>query len=566
MTVLSVLGLAFLATARTEDTIASNYRNHTAAFYAAEAGLESGVASLKSLLGANPTPADADLAGLAPPALTDPSYTFDAFQVRRVRTVAPYNYQTTLSTGAYAGLNALTTDYVITATVRGPRGSQARLTQKVQHLQIPLFQFAAFYGKGVDLEITPNPPAVFTGRIHANSNLYMRENTDTKFDSYITSAGNIYRYVKPDPSGRRQNVQIKDASGVYQELNFDHDYDYDFNNAWSADDWKNAALSTFGGKVQDSAMGVQEIIPPIPDAAYDPANPDVSAHQLIEKGNAGDTPEMQNAKMYYKADIRIENGVVRDKDGNNINLNAAGCDKKAITNKTFYDPREMKNVNVTEIDIGELNDCGVMPANGILYAYDNGSNQGIRLKNGAELPGPTAKNPNGGLTVVSENPVYIMGDYNTDNKVPAAVMGDAIYVLSNNWEKNNYDKKGKDAVKQRPAADTTINAAVMLGPHAEAVLGDKSSGNGYFENIFRLLEDWRGSSPWPNADSTLTYKGSIVSLWHSQQAPAGFTRPDGVTYRRAPNRLWSYDTLFNTQIPPGTPMGIIITRGQWSEG
>ncbi len=42
MTILSILGLAFLATARTEDTIASNYRNHTAAFYAAEAGLESG--------------------------------------------------------------------------------------------------------------------------------------------------------------------------------------------------------------------------------------------------------------------------------------------------------------------------------------------------------------------------------------------------------------------------------------------------------------------------------------------------------------------------------------------
>ena len=39
MTVLSILGLAFLATARTEDAIAVNYRNHTAAFYAAEAGL-----------------------------------------------------------------------------------------------------------------------------------------------------------------------------------------------------------------------------------------------------------------------------------------------------------------------------------------------------------------------------------------------------------------------------------------------------------------------------------------------------------------------------------------------
>ncbi|MCZ6551756.1 MAG: PilX N-terminal domain-containing pilus assembly protein [candidate division NC10 bacterium] len=67
MTILSVLGLAFLATARTENTVASNYRNHTAAFYAAEAGLESGVASLKSLLGTTPIPTDAQLTALAQP-------------------------------------------------------------------------------------------------------------------------------------------------------------------------------------------------------------------------------------------------------------------------------------------------------------------------------------------------------------------------------------------------------------------------------------------------------------------------------------------------------------------
>src|SRR3990172_7353321 len=56
MVVMSILGLAFLTTAKTEDTIAANYRNHTAAFYAAEAGVESGVAQLKSLLGASPVP------------------------------------------------------------------------------------------------------------------------------------------------------------------------------------------------------------------------------------------------------------------------------------------------------------------------------------------------------------------------------------------------------------------------------------------------------------------------------------------------------------------------------
>jgi hypothetical protein len=553
MAVLAVLGLAFLMTARTEDTIAVNYRNHSAAFYAAEAGLESGVASLKSILGGG-LPTAAQLTAISPAALSDPSYTFDTFQVRQVR---PTPYNTTINSGPYVGLKAQMTPFEVTASVTGPRGSRARLTQTVNYMQIPLFQFAIFYGKGIDLDISPNPPSTINGWVHSNSNLYLSPGKELKFDGRVTTAGDLYRYSKYDgPGDRRENPQIKDASGNYQDLNFDHDYDYDFSSPWSADDWKNAALSAFGGALQDSAMGVQEIIPPVPGAFYDPNNPDVSSLQLIEAGKAGDTAEMQNAKMYYKADIRIENGVVRDKDGNNINLNKAGCDNKAVTNKTFYDPREMKNVNVTEIDIGALNACGAMPANGILYAYDTGNNKGIRLKNAAELPST-------GLTVASENPIYIMGDYNTVNKVAAAVMGDAIYALSNNWEKNGYDSKGTDDVSARPAADTTINAALMLGFAAETTPGDSNGGH---QNLIRLLEDWRDGGSWPDSEHTLTLNGSMVSLWHSQQATAGFSRPDGKRYRTPPNRPWSYDPLFDTQLPPGTPMGIIVTRGQWSQG
>ena len=555
LTVLSVLGLAFLTTARTEDTIAANYRNHTAAFYAAEAGIESGLQRLKTTLGANPNVTDADLAKIAAVPLTDPNYVFDAFQVRRIR---PTPYPTTIDSGPYAGLNAFNTAYEVTATVNGPRGSRVRLTQRVNYAQIPLFQFMAFYGRGVDLEIAPSPPAVLTGRIHANGSLYLKENLDTKFDGYVTSAGNVYRYLKPFPAVRGQNVEIKDASGVYQELNFDHEYDYDFQNKWSESDWMKAALSKFGGRLQDSAMGVQEIVPPIPSAFYDPSKPDASSHQMIEKGVAGDTQEMKDAKMYYKADIRIENGAVKDKSGNTINMNAKGCDKNTITTKTFYDPRETKNVQVTEIDIGMMNACGVMPANGVLWAHHDGSDKGIRLKGGSQLPST-------GLTVASENPVYVMGDYNTVNKVPASLMGDAIYVLSNNWDKNNYDKKTKDDVTKRTAADTTVNAAFMMGPHAESKVGEPN-GNGFNENIIRFLEDWRAGAPKPTSNTSLTYNGSLVSLWHSQQAKAAFNRPDGKDYRTPPNRWWSYDTLFDTQLPPGTPMGIIITRGQWSEG
>ncbi|MFQ5962418.1 MAG: PilX N-terminal domain-containing pilus assembly protein, partial [Candidatus Methylomirabilales bacterium] len=481
MAALSVLALAFLSTAMTEDTIAVNYRNHTAAFYAAEAGLESGVSSLKSLLGATPTPTDAQLTALAPAALTDPSYTFDTFQVRRVRTTPPYNYQTTLTTGAYAGLNGLTTDYVITASVQGPRGSRAQLSQTIRHLGIPLFQFGAFYGKGVDFEVYAGPTFTFDGRVHANSDIYLADSGSNGmfYDSYMTAVGNFYRHRKDTACcDRRGNPDIKDGGGTYQSLDFDRavkNISAD-GSTWEAGDvdyWRTEALSRFGGKVQDSAMGVQEIIPPIPDVLYDPANPDVSSHLMIEQGSAGDTAELQEAKMYYKADLRIENGAATDNSGNPVNLTALGCDPQTVSTKTFYDKREQANTTVTQVDVGKLKACGQAPANGIMYVSKSGANGGVRLVNGTELPSQ-------GLTVVSENPVYIQGDYNTVNKVPAAVLGDAITVLSNNWEPNNYDSKGDLATSSRQAAETTVNAALAMGPHAEAAPG---AGNGEFNNV-----------------------------------------------------------------------------------
>jgi hypothetical protein len=565
MAILSILGLAFLMTARTEHAIASNYRNHTAAFYAAEAGTESGVASLKALLRGNPTPTDAQLAALAPPALTDPNYTFDAFQVQRVRTVQPYSYQTTLTSGPYAGLMALTTDYRITATVTGPRGSRARLSQTVQHLGIPLFQFGIFYGRGVDLELHPGPPMTFNGRIHANSNIYLRPWSDLKIDSYVTTTGNVYRYLKSfGSSDHGTNPQIKDASGNYQTLNFDHEYNYDFASTWSEGDWKSAALKAFGDRVQDGAMGVQEILPPIPDVLYDPKNADKSSHLMIEKGKAGDSQALKDAKLYYKADLIIEGSKAYDQAGNEVKLD--GCKdakgKKAVREEEFYDGREKTDMEVTQVDVGALTACGVMPKNGILYVSAGKGkpekDEGVRLINGAELPKQ-------GLTVVSENPVYVQGDYNTKNKVPAAVLADAITVLSNNWEKNGYDKKGKDLTSKRPAADTTVNAAFATGPSHESGVNNANDRNGGVNNLIRFLEHWNGDAV---AGATLTYNGSLIALWHSQQASQKWRccGDGGDNYYTPPKRNWAYDTLFNTNQPPGTPMGIVITRGQWSEG
>ncbi|MEE9267858.1 MAG: hypothetical protein V3U70_00450, partial [Thermoplasmata archaeon] len=129
-----------------------------------------------------------------------------------------------------------------------------------------------------------------------------------------------------------------------------------------------------------------------------------------------------------------------------------------------------------------------------------------------------------------------------------------ITVLSNNWEKNGYDKKGTDQVAERLAAETTVNAAFALGPAKESVPGKK---NGQLENLIRFVEDWKMGGV------KFTYSGSLVALWHSQQATGDF---GCCNYYTPPQRDWAYDTLLNTNAPPGTPMGIVIMRGQWSQG
>ncbi len=371
----------------------------------------------------------------------------------------------------------------------------------------------------------------FNGRVHAKYNICVRNDT-TKFDSFLTMVGNVYRYLKRDPSTRGSNPQIKDAGRNHQTLNFDHEYDYDFTNAWSADDWKNAALSAFGGRVQDGAMALQEIISPIPEVLYDPNNPDVSSHLMIEKGVPSDTAEFQAARLYYEADLIIEDTQGKDKSGNDVSL--APCGATSIEN--FYDPREKKNMVVTEVDIGAFEACGKMAANEIQYVSRNAANGAVRLVNGSQLPSQ-------GLTVVSENPVYVQGDYNTVNKVPAAVLGDAITVLSNNWEPNDSNKKGKDVTSERPATETTVNTAFALAPSAESTVGQ---GNGQLENRIRFLENWNGVD--------FNYNGSLDALWYSQQAaePLRCSGDSGDNYYRPPIRNWAYDTLFDTNPPPGT--------------
>jgi hypothetical protein len=125
-------------------------------------------------------------------------------------------------------------------------------------------------------------------------------------------------------------------------------------------------------------------------------------------------------------------------------------------------------------------------------------------------------------------------------------MGDAITVLSANWNDtaSAYLKGG--SLSSRTPASTTINAASLGG----IVVSTNSGGNNYYsgglENFLRLEENW-------SASYTLTYNGSIVVMFPSQYA-TNFWQVPGYYYN-PPTRHWGFDLNFTdlSKLPPLTP-------------
>jgi len=530
MLLLTVLGMGALVSSSTDLLTTRTQKQGKAAFYAAEGGIVYGTKSLDNLLTTTLAPAAAQLAAITAPSF--PGFTFDAFSVV---TSSPSTL-ITITIGPYAGLYAFSTPYTITSQASGtvPDNGTVRLTQSVEDRLIPLFQFGVFYNG--DLEIFPGPSMTFNGRIHSNKDIYIGPGSGNtlKVDSRTSSAGNIYRCRKDNPSSC-SSAQIKKTDGTYASLTYDH------NNS----NWATKAYQDWSGLVQDSAHGVQKLNLPIGTS---------SPIDLIKRGdtvNPADSSEsatLKSSRMYWQADLRILGNADGTYNAYYKDGTAATVDPPtAVLTKTFYDYRQGKIITVREIDIVALGGCACKPANGILYVSEtqNETNsKAVRLKSGATLP-------TGGLTVASDNPLYVKGDYNTAAKKGGAIMSDAITFLSNNWSDTNA-ANSSSPFSSRVASDTTVNAAVVTGNTNTSV----GNYNGGLENLPRFLEYWTGR--------TFTYRGSLIDLWQSQQATARWIY--GSPIYTAPNRVWSYDTDFNNpaNLPPGTPKVRSLARAQWA--
>jgi hypothetical protein len=162
-----------------------------------------------------------------------------------------------------------------------------------------------------------------------------------------------------------------------------------------------------------------------------------------------------------------------------------------------------------------------------------------------------------GLTVASENPVYVKGDYNArngfgTNRVSCAVIADAVTLLSNNWNDRISFTYPHNA-GSRPATNTWYRFAVLAGkgvpfPRPSAGTPPVNFGtDGGVHNFLRYLESWSGD--------TVYYRGSLASLYYSRQG-LGVFKDGNNTYDFPSDRDFRFDIDFLNMnlLPPRTPM------------
>ncbi|HTC94113.1 MAG TPA: PilX N-terminal domain-containing pilus assembly protein [Terriglobales bacterium] len=244
----------------------------------------------------------------------------------------------------------------------------------------------------------------------------------------------------------------------------------------------------------------------------------------------------------------------------------------------------------------------------------SGARHGVRLIDGGpgNLPLRPNSDPNntGGFTVATDNPAYVLGNYNAsaagyDSTVnyphaSAAVLADTVTLLSNNWnDLNSFASPGSvtgnfnattnitaTRVFGRVAIDTYYRLAIASGKNVDFAdpnyaAGAQPIGNnggatnpadtdltgtvaaapsdygtdGGVHNFLRYLETWggigTGNQTIPGASSF--YNGSMVSLYYSEYT-TGVFKCCGTVYQ-PPNRNYHFDLDFQniSEVPPGTP-------------
>lgn len=260
------------------------------------------------------------------------------------------------------------------------------------------------------------------GRLHTNKDMYLGAGASLTVNSeHVQSYGKMYRERKDDGSTMAGAVNVKKAGTsppVYMPWQNGLDSDTTASpGPPPRDSWATQATNNWNGSVKDKQLGASYMeAPPV-----ESIQPDGYFQKAAEQGGI----VIHNGRVYQ--------GTVAPANDITGSLPAG-----TVVNGTLYDAREGTNVPVTTVDMGKLMGSAYRPKNGLVYATQTGatpgSPKGVQLINGGTIPpSPNPATIREGVTVVTDLPVYVKGDYNartspaglpdpTHVKQPAAII------------------------------------------------------------------------------------------------------------------------------------------------
>lgn len=492
------------------------------------------------------------------------------------------------------------------ATVNDLSGNSnitAYAKQKLQVRDTPIFSHAIFYN--LDLDIHPGPAMDIYGPVHTNKSLRLAPNRTLTFSDRVTVSEHVLHEYEHNSTSRRGHIKFPDAAGDLVSMKEGSTfYDSKMGTSSISDDFRSYASNRWHGNLQTSAHGIGIYNPvhfsdyeeddPATSGVHDPVN---SGRAIIEPpltlGHAEYDADLETQKMSNKAGLYIrwntdtDQITARKKDGTVLNISPLEnhlwkiSDDTTLGSETIIrDRRRGKDIKTLDLNIGKLKELivaapdtssssnyinGYDPIsdwNGVVYVESyttSGSPQldytGVRLHGGQTggVPGqgiPTLGADNPGLTVATNNVMYVQGHFNADGnmssdsshvpdigEVPVALMADAVTFLS-----ANYSDASMASYNEPAAINTEVSAAVITGIRPPNVLGDNRYSGGA-HNFPRFLENWSGD--------TFYLRGSMVCLYECEVDWSKWS----TSYYEAPTRKWGFNDLFKGgTYPPGTPL------------
>jgi Tfp pilus assembly protein PilX len=454
------------------------------------------------------------------------------------------------------------------------------LLENVDFTETPVFQFAAFFEK--ELEIANGPQMDIAGRVHSNDLVLLRPNGGpVNLHDWVTAVNDIEVARFKDISGHSapaSNVGFpRSDTGV--------DAAQDWNGStnpislnvapamtnWTS--WQKAHKVAYGA--QAGACGkVERLSVPL----RDPTNP----HALIEWR---DTPDKdtygdKNQKFAWRAGLifKARGGGNNGWKNGDLTTAALATDPviyppnvvkdvpKSTYRVRFWDARDTLWVRPVPIDLGVL--LAQRPTDSVIYLYDSKIDLSESPKDAGGFLIFNAKKLVRPLTIASNSRIYMLGNYNVDSTYmvsgkkrpwPSAIICDSYTQLSNEWNGTLFTDTqaplyGPDITGVNANARCVVNTCVMTGT---GELNGSWVGQGGYHNLIRYMENWGGSN--------IEFSGSGVCLWSSKVSTGRWYGDGPNRLYLAPRRVWNFDPMYKkmANLPPATPRLVTPKLNNW---